>query len=169
MATFNLQDYETVEERLRRFHNDWPTGRVITDLIEHDPSKGLWVCKSYIFRNQEDIDPAATGLAFEIDGQGMANKTSALENAETSAIGRALANMNYSGNKRASREEMQKVQRNSAPTKSAPNITSDDSTWLTQLNQVTTLEQARELYKTAQKSASKKVLEAITLKADTLK
>jgi hypothetical protein len=53
----------------------------------------------------------STGLAFEIDGQGMANKTSALENAETSAIGRALANAGYSGNKRASREEMAKVAR----------------------------------------------------------
>lgn len=53
----------------------------------------------------------ATGWAFEIDGQGMANKTSALENAETSAIGRALANAGYSGNKRASREEMVKVAR----------------------------------------------------------
>jgi hypothetical protein len=77
--------------------------------------------------------------------------------------------MNYSGNKRASREEMQKVQRNTAPAKATPNIASDDSTWLKLLDAVETLDQARELYKTAQKSASKKVLEAITLKADTLK
>jgi hypothetical protein len=53
----------------------------------------------------------------------MANKTSALENAETSAIGRALANAGYSGNKRASREEMAKVARDKKP-----NATSKD--WL---------------------------------------
>mgnify|MGYP003647471979 FL=1 len=38
-------------------------------------------------------------------------KSSALEVCETSSIGRALANAGYSGNKRASREEMEKVQR----------------------------------------------------------
>jgi len=168
MATFNLQDYETVEERIKRFYGDHPKGRIITDLIEHNIDKGLWVCKSYIFLSDADIDPVATGLAFEIDGQGMANKTSALENAETSAIGRALANANYSGNKRASREEMAKVQRANA--KISPSaVSATDDVWLKQLEQVTTLEQARELYKQAQKSASKKVLDAITIKADTLK
>jgi hypothetical protein len=45
----------------------------------------------------------------------MANKTSALENAETSSIGRALANANYSGDRRSSREEMEKVARANAP------------------------------------------------------
>ncbi len=120
------------------------------------------MCKSYIFMSDADIDPQATGMAFEIDGQGMANKTSALENAETSAIGRALANAGYRGNKRASREEMQKVQRASAPKQ-------DVSPWMSQLEKVTTLEQARALYKEAQKTAPKAVLDAITLKADTLK
>jgi len=57
----------------------------------------------------------ATGFAFEVDGQGMANKTSALENCETSAIGRALANAGFSGNKRTSREEMEKVARGVTP------------------------------------------------------
>jgi hypothetical protein len=167
MATFNLQDYETVEERIKRFYTDHAKGRIITDLIEHNIDKGMWVCKSYIFLSDADIDPVATGLAFEIDGQGMANKTSALENAETSAIGRALANAGYSGNKRASREEMQKVQRATAP--KAPAITEGDQTWLQKVEALKTVDEAREMYKDAQKSASKKVLDAITLKADTLK
>ena len=42
---------------------------------------------------------------------GVANNVAACENTETSALGRALANAGYSGNKRASREEMEKVQR----------------------------------------------------------
>ena len=164
MATFNLQDYETVEERLKRFWADHPKGRVITDLIEHNAEKGLWVCKSYIFRSEADLDPAATGLAYEVDSSRGPQQTAALEVCETSSIGRALANMNYSGNKRASREEMQKVQRATAP---APK--QDVSPWMSQLEKVTTLEQARALYKEAQKTAPKAVLDAITLKADTLK
>jgi len=57
----------------------------------------------------------STGLAFEIDGVGMAQKTAALETCESSAIGRALANAGYSGNRRTTREEMAKVERGVTP------------------------------------------------------
>jgi hypothetical protein len=123
MASFNLADYETVEQRIKRFYTDNPNGRIITKnkTSPTDRAVSTWVVKAEIWlpmvhdeatvnaRFLEDAYLKATGWAFEIDGQGMANKTSALENAETSAIGRALANAGYSGNKRASREEMAKV------------------------------------------------------------
>jgi hypothetical protein len=112
MAGFNLQDYETVEERIRRFYKDNKTGRITT---LQDRQVGTWVVKASVYLNDETDKPKATGLAFEVDGQGMANKTSALENAETSAIGRALANAGYSGNKRTSRQEMEKVARGQTP------------------------------------------------------
>lgn len=119
MASFNLADYETVEERIKRFYTDNPDGRIITKnkTKPSDRERGQWVVKAEIWlpiMGESKFDERflkATGFAFEIDGQGMANKTSALENAETSAIGRALANAGYSGNKRASREEMAKVAR----------------------------------------------------------
>jgi hypothetical protein len=60
----------------------------------------------------------ATGYAEEVRGAGNVNRTSHVENCETSAVGRALANAGMAGtdvNKRPSREEMGKVQR-SAPT-----------------------------------------------------
>ena len=122
MAQFDLNSYETVEERLRRFWSadENKDARIVT--INHttaqDRAANIWVVEARIYLSTGDQAadlPKATGWAFEVDGQGMANKTSALENAETSAIGRALANMNYSGNKRVSREEMAKVERAVAP------------------------------------------------------
>ena len=52
-----------------------------------------------------------TGFAEEIRGQGLVNKTSAVENAETSAIGRALASLGFSGGEYASANEMDAVDR----------------------------------------------------------
>lgn len=124
MANFNLADYETVEERIKRFYADNPDGRIITVdyTTETDRSSGVWRVQARVFLTRDDQDfeaPKATGVAFEVDGVGMANKTSALENAETSAIGRALANAGYSGNRRTSREEMEKVERGVTPGKPA--------------------------------------------------
>jgi hypothetical protein len=117
MGQFNLNDYETVEQRIKRFYKDNPDGRIITDnqTTLQDRQVSTWVVMASVYLNSETDKPKATGLAFEVDGVGMANKTSALENAETSAIGRALANAGYSGNKRASREEMAKVARENKP------------------------------------------------------
>jgi hypothetical protein len=117
LAQFNLSDYETVEERIRRFYKDNKTGRIITENITtlQDRQVSTWVVKASVYLDDQTDKPKATGLAFEVDGQGMANKTSALENAETSAIGRALANAGYSGNKRTTRQEMEKVARGATP------------------------------------------------------
>jgi hypothetical protein len=122
MAQFNLNDYETVEERLRRFwameeHEDARI-ETINHTTAQDRAANTWVVEARIYLSAHDQHhdlPKATGWAFEVDGQGMANKTSALENCETSAIGRCLANMNLSGNKRVTREEMAKVQRGVTP------------------------------------------------------
>lgn len=120
MAQFNLNDYETVESRIKRFYGDHPDGRIITKnrTTIADRTVSTWVVEAIVYLTDADQErklPKATGFAFEIDGTGMANKTSALENAETSAIGRALANAGYSGNKRTSREEMAKVERDVTP------------------------------------------------------
>jgi hypothetical protein len=105
---FNLEDYETVEERLVKFWKDNPNGQIHTKLL--DSASGRFIVEAAIFRSGDDIRPWSTGLAEEtIQGRGV-NATSALENCETSAIGRALANAGYATKgKRASREEMTKV------------------------------------------------------------
>ena len=113
MAHFNLDDYETVEERLVKFWADNKNGRVFTRLLESSATR--FIVEAAIFRSHEDTLPWATGLAEEtVQGRGV-NATSALENCETSAIGRALANAGYATKgKRASREEMTKVAAKSA-------------------------------------------------------
>ena len=105
---FNLDDYETVEERLVKFWKDHKDGQIHTRLLEH--TSGRFIVEASIYRTEADARPWTTGLAEEtVQGRGV-NATSALENCETSAIGRALANAGYATKgKRASREEMSKV------------------------------------------------------------
>ena len=106
---FNLDDYEPVASRLDRFLKAHPDARVITDLVHYLADVAVFKCELWL--NDEII---ATGWAEEIRGQGNVNKTSHLENCETGAVGRALANAGLSGSdftKRPSREEMSKVQR----------------------------------------------------------
>jgi hypothetical protein len=106
---FNLDDYETVEERLTKFWKEHPDGQIHTKLLESQSAR--FIVEASIFRTEADTRPWTTGLAEEtVQGRGV-NATSALENCETSAIGRALANAGYATKgKRASREEMTKVQ-----------------------------------------------------------
>ena len=108
MGFFNLEDYETVEERLIKYWKDNPDGRIFTRLL--DSSATRFIVEASVYRSKDDSAPWATGLAEEtVQGRGV-NATSALENCETSAIGRALANAGYATKgKRASREEMSKV------------------------------------------------------------
>ena len=105
---FNLDDYETVEERLTKFWKDNPDGRINTALLEANTTR--FIVRAEIFRTEADPNAWSSGLAEEtVQGRGV-NATSALENCETSAIGRALANAGYATKgKRASREEMTKV------------------------------------------------------------
>jgi hypothetical protein len=115
---FDLSKYSTVAERLAQFHADHPDGRIVTSIVDMQGEIGKiqWVVKTSIYLNGDDQKQQkikATGHAFEIDGTGGANATSALENCESSSLGRALMMMGYSMNKDpnslASREEMQKV------------------------------------------------------------
>jgi hypothetical protein len=105
---FNLDDYETVEERLVKFWKEHPDGQIHTKLVNSSASQ--YIVEASIYRTEADPRPWTTGLAEEtVQGRGV-NSTSALENCETSAIGRALANAGYATKgKRASREEMTKV------------------------------------------------------------
>ena len=108
-VAFDLSDYEPVASRLDRFLKAHPDARVITDLVHYLADVAVFKCELWL-----DGEIIATGWAEEIRGQGNVNKTSHLENCETGAVGRALANAGLSGSdfsKRPSREEMGKVVR----------------------------------------------------------
>jgi len=105
---FNLADYEPVEVRLEKFIKDFPDFRIATEL--ESVSNDRYIVKAYLYRTFADGVAFSTGLAEETVSAKGVNSTSALENCETSAIGRALANAGYAPKgKRASREEMIKV------------------------------------------------------------
>ena len=105
---FNLADYEPVEVRLEKFIKDYPSFRIATELEVVEAAR--YIIKAYLYKDAGDSVAWATGYAEETVSSRGVNQTSALENCETSAIGRALANAGYAPKgKRPSREEMSKV------------------------------------------------------------
>ena len=113
MAHFDLSLYETVAQRLVRWWVEYPEGRIITTIHHYDGS--TIIMRAECYNNDDRL--IATGYAEEVFGNSPVNKTSFLENCETSAIGRAISNsrIGHTG-ERASVTEMDKVNRiNSTP------------------------------------------------------
>jgi hypothetical protein len=104
-----LDDYEPVENRIRAFWEDHPDGRIVTEVVH--AVDGDYIFKALVYRTSNDVEPASTGFAHDSAAQLPANmKASALEVCETSAIGRALAQLGYAPKgQRPSREEMHKA------------------------------------------------------------
>jgi len=123
MARFNLDEYATVEERLEKFWADHPNGAVITDIVKYEGDACVFKALIFFERGAELV---ATGFAEEIRDASPVNKTSFVENAETSAIGRALAACGYQMKKRPSREEMEKVERRSKIGSAAKPVEQED-------------------------------------------
>jgi hypothetical protein len=107
---FNLSEYETVDSRIHQFYAEYKDGRIVTEMELIDMEKGLCIFKAYIYKDSVKTMPDATGYA---DGARKDRGVDAqfwINNAETSSIGRALANLGLSAKgKRPSREEMSQV------------------------------------------------------------
>ena len=102
--------YAPVAERIHLFYERHPLGRIETELVSRDEHEVVF--KALVYRDENERRPAATGRASEREGDGEVNLAACLENTETSAVGRALANLGFTASRqRPSREEMEKAQR----------------------------------------------------------
>ena len=110
-----LEGYESVAERLEKFWNLYPSGRVSVEIVYQDGQR--YIVKSDLYRDIDDLIPFATDYAEEIRSN--ANKFP-LENASTSAIGRSMHSGGLSkfsdGIARPSFEEMRRVNLSVVPT-----------------------------------------------------
>jgi len=111
MAGFDPNQYSMVEERIALFYDRFPDGRIVTCLDKDMSNADQWVFVASVYKDVGEQDlgaPMATGWATEAKGSGKQDFSA--EVCETSSIGRALANIGFTGNKkRASLEEMRKV------------------------------------------------------------
>lgn len=124
---FNLDDYEPVASRVQRFYDAYPDGAIHCDIVHDDGTR--IVVKATVYRHVTDARPAAIDYAEEYLTDRGVNSTSRVENACTSAIGRAIS-VAASGlgpsdwTKKPTREEMSKVQRMTTGTdKRLPEVT----------------------------------------------
>lgn len=118
-----LHDYITVAERIEKFYERYPEGRVITHIVEHDVERGFILMRAEVYRNAEDVQPAATGHAYELKSEGYVQRTSYIEVCETSCVGRALAMAGFEVKRGiASREEMEKSARFAAQEAAAARV-----------------------------------------------
>ena len=109
-SSFDPALYAPVAERIRLFYERHPTGRIISELVIRTSADVVF--KALVYRESTDQHAAATGWAAEREGDGEVNQVACLENAETSAIGRALANLGFTAaRERPSAEEMEKAER----------------------------------------------------------
>ena len=107
---FNLQDYETVADRVARFQKLHLSGRIVTKVISLDNSKGEVLAMAEVYREHEDTQPAGVDYAFGVAStypQSM--RKFYVEDTVTSAVGRALS-LVLDTDKKPTREDMQKVQ-----------------------------------------------------------
>lgn len=105
---FNPDNYETVEERLVRWWAAYPNAQIVTTMVHYDG-------KTVVFKAEGIVEGRviASGYAEEVHGSSPVNKTSFVENCETSAIGRMIGNspLGTKPGARPSRQEIQKVER----------------------------------------------------------
>ena len=103
-----LKDYVEVNVRIMKFYEKYPEGRILTEIVKWENE--VIVMKATAYRDNSEV-PASTGYAYEKEGSSFINKTSALENCETSAVGRALAILGFEIKKSvASKEEVANAQ-----------------------------------------------------------
>jgi hypothetical protein len=159
MAHF-LDDYEPVEKRISDFWVKYPNGRILTSIVQLDES--IIIMRADVFTDREDMRPVTADFAQEKRGGSGMTANSWLEICATSAIGRALADLDFAKKgKRPSREEMVKAKGHD---------TLPPVDFIAAATKATDLETLRKLYQQALGAkADQMVLDFITQRSDDLK
>jgi hypothetical protein len=112
MPQFNLNEYQTVQERIDLFWAKHPGGRFKLDIVSQTDNQV--VIKASVWTDKDDKHPTTVDFAEERIGTSPVNKISHVENCATSALGRAISALGGEFSpkgKRPSRTEMEKVAR----------------------------------------------------------
>lgn len=112
MANFNLNEYQTVQERIDLLWERYPSARYDIDIVELSAERVVMRCR--LWTDSADEHPRTVDFAEERVGSSPVNRTSHIENCATSVLGRCISGLGGEFSpkgKRASREEMEKVQR----------------------------------------------------------
>ena len=126
---FNLQDYEDVAARIKRFRETYDSGRIVVDVISHDVKEGVILCEASIYRYGEDTLPAAVDIAIGIrDTYPVNMRKFYAEDTSTSAIGRAIGLL-LGTDKRPTRQDMARVEQ---PKPTVKETKPADDLWLTE-------------------------------------
>ena len=111
------KDYVTVSERVKAFRSICPGGKIETEMVYFEAGRVMF--KATV--KDQDDRILATGYSEEKEGSTMINKTSFVENCETSAVGRALgfAGIGIDGSMASAEEVVTAIVNQNAP-KPAP-------------------------------------------------
>jgi hypothetical protein len=133
---FNLEDYEDVAARVLRFQKMYPEGRIVTDVIQFNPEKGIVLVSAQIYRNASDTLPSGVDYAY-----GDASTFNAgmrkwyVEDTSSSAIGRALS-LVLETQKKPTKQNMQRVVADKASKPEVAEVKVDDQDyWTTPVGQ----------------------------------
>lgn len=113
------KEYAEVNQRIKAFRQVYPTGSIQTQMVSNE--NGVCVFQAVVgFNNESGVyQILGTGTAYEKESSSFINKTSYIENCETSAVGRALGMCGFGiDTSVASAEEVQNAINNQGDTES---------------------------------------------------
>lgn len=106
---FNLEDYEDVAARVLRFQKAYPEGRIVTDVIQFNPEKGIVLISAQVYRDASATLPAGVDYAFgDASTFNASMRKFYVEDTSSSAIGRALS-LVLESQKKPTKQDMAKV------------------------------------------------------------
>jgi hypothetical protein len=132
---FNLEDYEDVAARVLRFQKAYPEGRIVTDVIQFNPEKGIVLISAQIYRNASDTLPAGVDYAFgdsSTFNSGM--RKWYVEDTSSSAIGRALS-LVLETQKKPTKQDMTKVVAQKPVKPAVQDVVPEQDYWTTPVNE----------------------------------